>query len=79
MFSYILIFFPRLPIFFIFACSCIMDRFDKTVTVQAPPELRRFTQASVLPSMLDKMGKDAVNSFSPGVVSAPRFPHVSAR
>ena len=45
-----------------------MDRFNKTVTVQAPPELRRFTQASVLPSILDKMGKDAVNSiqFLPG-------------
>ena len=45
-----------------------MDRFDKTVTVQTPPELRRFTQASVLPSILDKMGKDAVNSiqFLPG-------------
>ena len=68
MFSYILIFFPRLPFFSIFASSCIMDRFDKTVTVQTPPELRRFTQASVLPSILDKMGKDAVNSiqFLPG-------------
>ena len=45
-----------------------MDRFNKTVTVQAPPELRRFTQASVLPSILDKIGKDAVNSiqFLPG-------------
>ena len=40
-----------------------MDRFDKTVTSQTPPELRRFTAASVLPSILDKMGKDAVNSI----------------
>ena len=40
-----------------------MDRFDKSVTVQTPPELRRFTRASVLPSILDKMGKDAVNSI----------------
>ena len=46
-----------------------------------PPELRRFTQASVLPSILDKIGKDAVIvfSFSPGVVFVPRFPQVSAR
>ena len=57
-----------LPFFSIFACSCIMDRFDKTVTVQTPPEVRRCTQPSVLPSILDKMGKDAVNSvqFLPG-------------
>ena len=63
MFSYIFIFFPRLPFFSIFACSCIKDRFDKFVTSKTPPELRRFTQGSVLPSIVDKMGKDAVNSI----------------
>ena len=50
-----------------------MDRFGKTVTVQTPPpppprELRRFTQATVLPGILNNLGKDAVSSvqFLPG-------------
>ena len=45
-----------------------MDSFGKTVTVQAPPELRRFTQATMLPGILDNLGKDDVNSvqFLPG-------------
>ena len=49
-------------------CSCSMDSFGKTVTVQAPPELRRFTQATMLPGILDNLGKDDVNSvqFLPG-------------
>ena len=57
-------------LFFLFSpyCICNMDHFDKTVTVQKPPELRRFTQATVLPSILVNLGKEAVHSiqFLPG-------------
>ena len=66
-------------VFFVFLPFCIfaiillytcgnMDSFGKTVTVQTPPELRRFTQATVLPGILNNLGKDAVSSvqFFPG-------------
>ena len=45
-----------------------MDHFGKTVTVQTPPELRRFTQATVLPGILVNLDKEAVHSiqFLPG-------------
>ena len=45
-----------------------MDHFGKTVTVQTPPEFRRFTQATVLPGILVNLGKEAVHSiqFLPG-------------
>ena len=39
-----------------------MDHFGKTVTVQNPPEFRRFTQATVLPGILVNLGKEAVHS-----------------
>ena len=47
---------------------CRMDHFGKTVTVQTPPEFRRFTQATVLPGILVDIGKDAIHSvqFLPG-------------
>ena len=49
---------------------CRMDHFGKTVTVQTPPppELRRFTQATVLPGILLNLGKEAIHSvqFLPG-------------
>ena len=45
-----------------------MDHFGKTVTVQTPPEFRRFTQATVLPGILVNLGKEVVHSiqFLPG-------------
>ena len=47
-----------------------MDNIGKTVTVKppSPPELRRFTQATVLPCILNNLVKNAVNSvqFLPG-------------
>ena len=64
---------PFCGVYFLFVhivivCSCSMDSLGKTVTVQAPPELRRFTQATMLPGILDNLGKDDVNSvqFLPG-------------
>ena len=47
---------------------CRMDHLGKTVTLQTPPELRRFTQATVLPGILVNLGKEAVHSiqFLPG-------------
>ena len=48
--------------------TCRMDHLGKTVTVQTPPELRRLTQANVLPGILVNLGKEAVHSiqFLPG-------------
>ena len=49
-----------------------MDHFGKTVTVQTPPELRRFTQATVLPAILVNLVHSI--QFLPGGSSLALFP-----